>query len=312
MLKKLLLSIAMLVMFVGLQVSSQAAETIKIGVAFKNLSDQFVKNIADAVEARGNDYDNVELIVVDARGDIVTQLSQIENFISQGVDAIILNAQDAAGLSPAVDRAKEAGIPVVECNTLTTNPNYDIYVGSDDVEAGKIQGKYVNKLLPDGGNIIILHGPMGQSPEIKRREGIQQELLDKNPKIKVLAEQTAEWKRDKAMSITEDMIQAFDNINLICAQNDDMAMGALSAVDAAGLSEKIKIVGIDAIPDALEAVKEGKLACTVFQDAKGQGSTSVDMAVKLAKGEKVEKNAMIPFILVTAENADEFMHKNAQ
>lgn len=289
-----------------------AAKTYKIGVTMKDLSDQFVKNIADAIQARGKELPNVEIIMADAQSDVSKQISQVENFISQKVDAIILNAMDAAGSGPAVDAAVKAGVPIIECNTLTNNDKYNVYVGSDDVDAGKIQGDYVKQLLGGKGNVVIIHGPMGQSPEIKRKEGVKQALLDTTPGIKLLAEQTANWKRDQAMALTENWIQSFPDLNVIMAQNDDMAMGALQAVEAAGKLDKIKIVGVDAIPDALQAVKAGKLSCTVFQDSKGQGSKSVDVALELAKGGKSDKQVMIPFQLVTKDNVDKFIGLNAK
>lgn len=291
---------------------TSSKKVYRIGVAMKDLSDQFVKNIGDAIEQRGKELDEVELIIVDARGDASKQISQVENFVAQKVDAVILNAQDAAALGTAVDICKEAGIPIIECNTLTENDNYDVYVGSDDVDAGKIQGEFVKEVLGGKGNVVIIHGPMGQSPQIKRREGIQQALLDPCPEIKVLAEQSANWKRDQAMSLTEDWLQRFPDIDAILSQNDDMAMGALQAVEAAGKLDEIMIVGVDAIPDALQAVKEGKLACTVFQDSRGQGAKSVDVALKLAKGGSSPKEVIIPFQLVTKENVEKYIGLNAK
>ena len=289
-----------------------AAKKIKIGVAMKDLSDQFVKNIADAIQARAKDLPEVELILVDAQGDVSKQVSQVENFVAQKVDAIVLNAQDSAGCGPAVDAANKAKIPIVECNTLTNNDKYNVYVGSDDVDAGKIQGDFIKKLINGKGNVVIIHGPMGQSPEIKRKEGVKASLLDSSPDIKVLAEQTANWKRDAAMALTEDWMQKFPALNVILAQNDDMAMGAVQAVQAAKKGDKIIVVGVDAIPDALKAVKEGKLACTVFQDSKGQGAKSVDVALLLAKGGTSPKEVMIPFQLVTKDNVDKFIGLNAK
>ncbi len=305
------LALLALVLF-ALPLAMFGAPKYRIGAAMKDLSDQFVKNIADAINARAAQLPEVDLIMADARGDVNTQLSQVENFVAQHVNAVILNAQDAAGLGSAVDLCNQAGIPIIECNTLTTNTNYTVYVGSDDVDAGKIQGEFVAKLLKGQGNIVILHGPMGQSGEIKRRQGLQIALLDKYPGVHVLAEQTANWKRDQAMSITEDWLQRFPNINVICAQNDDMAMGALAAVEAAGKLGKIAVVGVDAIPDALQAIKSGKMACTVFQDSRGQGAGAVDVALKLAKGGTSPKEVMIPFQLVTKANVDNFIGKNSK
>jgi inositol transport system substrate-binding protein len=197
-------------------------------------------------------------------------------------------------------------------HTLTNNTNYTVYVGSDDVDAGKIQGQYIAKILNGKGSITIMHGVQGQSPEIKRREGLKLALLDTNPGIKLLAEQTANWKRDQAMSLAEDWMQGFPTLNVIAAQNDDMAMGAIGAVAAAGKVGKVLVVGVDAIPDALQAVKDGTLACTVFQDSRGQGSGAVDVALNLAKGGTSAKAVMIPFQLVTKDNVDKFLGKNAQ
>jgi inositol transport system substrate-binding protein len=289
-----------------------AAKKVKIGVTMKDLSDQFVKNIADAIQARAKELPEVDLILVDAQGDVSKQISQVENFVAQKVDVIVLNAQDSAGCGPAVDAANKANIPIIECNTLTSNDKYNVYVGSDDVDAGKIQGDFIKKLLNSKGDVAIIHGPMGQSPEIKRKEGVKAALLDTSPDIKVLAEQTANWKRDAAMALTEDWMQKFPTLNAILAQNDDMAMGALQAVQAAGKGDKITIVGVDAIPDALKAVKEGKLACTVFQDSKGQGAKSVDVALALGKGGTSPKEVMIPFQLVTKDNVDKFLGLNAK
>lgn len=291
--------------------SSGGAKKLQIGVSMKGLQDQFVKNIADAIKARADEVGNIDLIMMDAQGEVNTQLSQVENLVTQKVDALILNAMDAEGSGPAVDLAKSKGIPVVESNTLTKNDKYDVYVGSSDVDAGKIQGEFLKQLLGGKGEIAILHGPMGQSPEIFRKQGLKESLLDTCPEIKVVAEQTANWKREEAMRITEDWLQKFPQIKAIAAQNDDMAMGALQAVEAKGRKDVV-VVGVDAIPDALQAVKDGRLACTVFQDSKGQGAGSLDAAIKLANGEKVDKQVLIPFQLVTKENVDKFMGLNAK
>lgn len=286
-------------------------EVYTIAALMKDTSDQFVKNIADAIQARADELPEVELLIQDAGGDISKQLSQCEAMVTQGVDAIILNAQDSEGLGAAVDLCNEAGIPIIECNTLTTNDNYDSYVGSNDVDAGEIQGTYINELLGGEGNICIMYGPIGQSPQIFRKEGYENTIL-KSEGINVLADQTANWKRDEALALAESWILAYPDLEAILCQNDDMAMGALQAVEAAGKLDQISVSGIDAIPDALQAVKDGKLSCTVFQDSKGQGAMSVDVALAWAKGETQDKEVMIPFQLVTADKVDEFMGLNEQ
>ena len=148
---------------------------------------------------------------------------------------------------------------------------------------------------------------MGQAAQIKRNTGAK-EILKANPGLKLLAEQNADWDREKGMSLTENWIQSFgSNINAIFAQNDEMGLGAVKALEAAGLKNKVIVVSIDAIPDALQAVKKGSLDATVFQNAKQQGGMAVETAIKASKGEKFEKQVLIPFQLVTKENLAEFL-----
>lgn len=290
-----------------------AAKKVKVGATLKDLSDQFVKNIGDAMleHAKGL-KDQMDFDLQDAQGDVNKQIEQVEAFISKKYDAIIMVAQDAEGSGAAVDKAVAAGVPIIECNTLTKNDKFTSYVGSDDVNAGKMQAEFLKDLLPENAQVVYLMGPIGQSPQIYRKEGIQKNLFDLRKDIKVLDEQTAEWKRDKAMALTENWLTKYGTkINAVICQNDDMAMGALAAVQAKGLLDKITVVGVDAIPDALQAVKDGTLKCTVFQNSVAQATGSVDAALKAAKKDQVEKIIDIPFELVTKDNVDKYMGKNA-
>jgi len=167
--------------------------------------------------------------------------------------------------------------------------------------ADKIGGK---------GNIVILEGPIGQSAQIQRREGIHN-ILEKYPDIKVLAEKTANWSRAEGLALMENWLQSFEGqINAVVGQNDEMALGAIQALEGKGLTnrDEIPVIGVDGISDALQAVKDGRMNATVFQDAKGQGEMSIEVAVKYLNGEEVEKEYWIPFQLVTPENVDEFMN----
>jgi len=294
--------------------ASSAKKKFRVGATLKDLSDQFVKNIGDAMIEAAKAYEGeLEFDLQDAQGDVSKQIEQVEAFIAKKYDAIIMVAQDAEGSGAAVEKAAAAGIPLIECNTLTKNDNYTVYVGSDDVNAGKMQAEFLKDLLPENAQVVYLMGPMGQSPQIYRKEGIQKYLFDVRKDIKVLDEQTAEWKRDRAMALTEDWLTKYGSkINAVISQNDDMAMGALSAVEAKGFLGKVIVVGVDAIPDALQAVKDGKLAATVFQNSKAQASGAIDAAMKILKGEKVDKVIDIPFELVTKENVDKYIGLNAQ
>jgi ABC-type sugar transport system substrate-binding protein len=282
-----------------------------IGVLSKDQSDTFVKNISDAILVRANELkDECTVIIQDAEGEISKQIQQAEDFITQRVDAIVLIAVDYEGCAPIVDMALEAGIIIVGDNTTTNNVDKITYVGSDDTDAGKIQAEYLRTRLQPGARIVYLEGPIGISPQIFRRKGIFENLIDDQAmNIQVLDAQTANWKRDQAMTLTENWLTRFNGqIDAVVCQNDDMALGALEAVEAKGLKDKIIVIGVDAIADALGAIKAGRLDATVFQDAAGQGRGGLDVALELLKtNQKKTVDRMIPFKAVTKENVDQFL-----
>lgn len=281
---------------------------IKIGFASTNLSNEFQVYMRQAAEAAAKTA-GVEFIGVDGQGDAAKQVSQIESLISQKVDAIVMAPTDANACVPAVVKAADANIPMIIVNSTVTNMDKAAtYVGSDDSEAGKIEMQCIADLLKGKGSIVVLHGPIGNSAEAGRTDGIGQ-ILKKYPDIKIVAEQPGNWDRAQGMSIMENWMQSGKKIDAVVGQNDEMALGAFKAVEAAGKQNDIKVIGIDAIPDALKAVQDGKLVATVFQDAKGQGAKAVEAAIIAAKGGTLEKKYLIPFQLVTKDNIANFIGK---
>ena len=180
----------------------------------------------------------VELIVNDAQRGAATQVQQVESFIAQKVDAIILNPCEVEASSPAVDKAVAGGIPVVNVNSETRSAP-TAFVGSRDEESARIAMDYIAKRLHGKGNVVMMHGFMGQAAQIKRDRGAR-EVLAKNPGLHLLADQTAEWDRAKAMTLMENWIQSYGpQINAVFAQNDEMAMGALIALEQAKKKDKV-------------------------------------------------------------------------
>lgn len=278
---------------------------ITIGVSLLNLSNEFIVMLHQAMEARAKEL-GVRLIVNDAQRSAERQVQQVENFIAQRVDAIILNPCEVEASSPAVDRALAAGIPIVNVNSETRSTP-TAFVGSRDEESARLAMEYIANRLNGQGNVVMMHGFMGQAAQIKRERGAR-EVLAKYPGLKLMAEQSGEWDRAKAMSLMENWIQSVGpKINAVFAQNDEMAMGALLALEQAKMKDRVIVVGVDAISDALQAVKAGRLDATVFQDARGQGSGAVEVAVKIVRKQPYEKEVFLPFRLVTRENVAQFL-----
>jgi len=276
-----------------------------IGVTLLNLSSECITMINGSIEEKAKEA-GVKLVVNDAQRSAEKQVQQVENFIAQRVDAIILNPCEVEASSPAVDKALAAGIPIVNVNSETTSEP-TAFVGSRDEESARLAMEFIAGRLAGKGEVVMMHGYMGQAAQIKRNAGAR-EVLAKNPGLHLLADQTAEWDRAKAQTLMENWITAHgDRISAVFAQNDEMAMGALLALEQAKRKDKVLVVGVDAIADALQAVKEGRLDATVFQDARGQGAGAVETAMKIIRKEPYEKKVFIPFQLVTRENVGQFL-----
>ncbi|RAK16878.1 monosaccharide ABC transporter substrate-binding protein (CUT2 family) [Anoxybacillus vitaminiphilus] len=293
------------------QTSSQSGEKDKIviGAALPDFDDKWLSYLQDGMKEYEKAQKDVEVIYVDAMNDASKQLSQVENFIQQKVDAIVLVPVDTVSAPEMVNKANEANVPIVVVNRQYEGvENATAYVGSESIKAGLMQMEEVAKLLNGKGNIAIMNGQMGHEAQIKRTEGNKQ-IIEKHPDMKVVLEGTAEWDRAKGMTLMENWLQSGKKIDAVVSNNDEMAIGAIMALEDAGKLEDVVVAGIDATPDALEYVKSGKLKVTVFQNAKGQGQGGLEIAIKAAKGENVEKFNWIPYELVTKDNVEEYIKK---
>jgi inositol transport system substrate-binding protein len=281
------------------------SQEVVIGVSLLNLSSEFIVMLNQAMEAKAKEL-GVRLLVNDAQRSAERQVQQVENFIAQRVSAIILNPCEVEASSPAVAKALASGIPIVNVNSETKIAP-TAFVGSRDEESGRLAMEHIVQRLGGAGQLAIMQGFLGQAAQIKRDQGAR-EVLARHPGIKLLAEQTAEWDRAKAMTLMENWIQAHGaKLKAVFAHNDEMGLGAVLALEQAKMKDKVVVVSVDAIADALQAVKAGRLDATVFQDARGQGSKAVETAVKMARGEPYDKQILIPFQLVTKTNVAQFL-----
>jgi inositol transport system substrate-binding protein len=253
---------------------------------------------------------NVELVMVDSKEDTATQLGQVENFISQKIDGIVLVPTDTDATEPMTQAAQQAGIPLVYVNRFPSKlPDTVAYVGSDSIQAGILQMQWLADKLGGKGNVVIMEGNLAQEAAQARTKGVEQ-VAAKYPGVKITKKQTAGWDRAKGLTLMENWLASGDQIDAVASNNDEMAIGALSAIDAAGKLGKILVGGVDASPDALAEMDKGRLNVTVFQNAKGQGYGGIKAAALLATGQKVTDNRVwIPYELVTPENYKNYMKK---
>jgi len=278
-----------------------------IGISLQNFSDEFRTYIIDAMKEEQKKHPDIEFVYADAQNDSSTQKGDIENFIARNVDAIIFTPVDTVAAMDIVNIVNDADIPLIVLNqTFDGAEEAAAYVGSESIESGILQMEEVAKLLNGKGNIAIMDGTLGHEAQIKRTEGDMQ-IIKEHPDMKVVKQGSANWSRPEGMELMENWMQS-SKIDAVVANNDEMAIGAIMALEAEGKLKDTVVAGIDATPAALDMMKEGKLKVTVFQDAAGQGKASIETAVKAANGEDV-KDAIIPYQLVTPENVDEFAAK---
>lgn len=286
-----------------------AKDKIKIGYSVYWMS-EFATLMSDAMQKKAAADPSIEFLFQDAKNDAAAQMAQVEQFISQKVDAIIVAAVDPSAMVQGAEAAKEANIPFIAVNMKVPSDAVSAYVGPDDVAAGEMMVNYCLEKLGPKFNAIVLEGAEGYSAMLDRRQGIQN-ILDKNKDINVLAKKTAGWTREGALQLMENYIQNYGTkIQAVIAHNDEMALGAIQALEAAGIRDKVTVVAVDAIYDACKAIKEGRQAYTVFQDAELEGGGAFDAAVTLARGGQVaEKEHYIKMIGVTKDNVDEYLAK---
>ena len=273
------------------------AKQTAIGLAISTLNNPFFVELRDGALAQGKTLD-FNVIVADGQNDANKQLSQIENFIQQKVDLIAVNPVDSDAVAAAVKAANKAGIPVITVDRGANGGNVVCHIASDNVAGGRLAGEHIAKLLNGSGSVIELEGIPGTSAARDRGKGFN-EAMAKYPKIKVVARQEAGFDRAKGMSVMENLLQANPDVNAVFAHNDEMALGALRAIEAAGKMGKIKVVGFDATDDAVKAVKDGRMAATVAQKPDEMGKNAIATAKDVLGGKTVDKFIPVVLALVT-------------
>jgi ribose transport system substrate-binding protein len=275
-----------------------------VGVTVYDMS-SFITQGQEGMEAYA-EANGIDLQWNSAGGDVSTQANQVDQYIDAGVDAIIIVPVQADSLGPQMERAQEEGIPVFAVNTtLADSSLITSSVLPDDVAAGAQEMQMMVDELGGEGNIVILQGPLGSSPELDRSAGNQQ-VLDENPGITVLARDTANWSRDEAVNLMANWISSFgDDIDGVVAQNDDMGLGAVQALREAGLD--VPVVGIDGIEDGLRAVESGDFIGSSLQHGRVELAAGLAVALKAINGEEVESVYTYVMPPITPDNVDTYI-----
>ncbi len=291
---------------------SARSDATTIGVSMALFDDNFLTSVRQAMANRAQAMPDLHIQFQDAQGDVGKQLSQVQNFVSQKVDAIIVVPVDTSATKRITLAATGAGIPLVYVNRKpdeTQLPPKVAVVASDDVLAGRLQMTALAQRMGGHGNLVILLGDLANNSTQGRTAGVK-EVLKSNPGIKLIEEQTANWERTKAIDLMNNLISKGDKIDGVAANNDEMALGTIIAFHQDGIAPKsVAIGGVDATADGLAALGKGDLTVTVFQNAKGQGETAVNDAVKLVHGQTVSQYDTIPFELVTPANYKSFLNR---
>jgi ABC-type sugar transport system substrate-binding protein len=297
-------------------VLSNAAFAAKIGVSMDKFDDNFLTVLRNGMSDYAKTQPGVSLQIEDAKDDVSKQLSQVQNFIANKVDAIIVNPVDTSATAAITKAAADAGVPLVYVNREPADVDKlgpkAAFVASNEAESGTLETKEICKLLGGKGNILVIEGQLSNQAAVQRTKDIHEVIGTPDCSgIKIIAEQTGEWDRTKGQNLMTNWLSKGMKFDAVVSNNDEMAIGAIQAMKAAGVDTKKAIVGgVDATQDALASMKAGDLKVSVFQDAAGQGKGAVDAALSLAAGKPVDKKVYIPFQLVTPANMDQFMKKN--
>ncbi|WP_143414521.1 substrate-binding domain-containing protein [Halobacillus massiliensis] len=274
---------------------------VKIGLTLNNLANPFFVSMSEAAEDYADEI-GAEIVVQAADADLAKQTSQIEDFITQGVDLILLNAVDSEGIAGAVAQADAAGIPVVSVD-VGADGGIEGTVTSDNYQAGVLAAEYMIEDLGGKGNVVVIDGPPVTAVK-DRIAGFEDTI--KGTEIKVIAKQNGEGNREKGLQVMESILQANEpgKIDAVFANNDPVAIGAEIAQQQAGRQDEFYIIGVDGSPDVIEAMKKegSSIAGTSAQHPDEMVMKAIDVGIQVLDGESIEEVTKIPVDLVTEDN----------
>jgi ribose transport system substrate-binding protein len=286
----------------GEPVTSPAVEEkVTVGIVLKSFSNPFWMMAKTAAEAKAKEL-GVEVIILGTteEGDYQQQVAHIEDLTTRGVDVIVVVPAEASALVPAIEAAVESGIPVINLDSPVETDVVSAFIGSDNVEGGRMAGRFIAEQLDGKGKVAVIRGRLGNPVELQRYEGFV-EAIGAFPEIELVAEGVANWEADQGFTVMEDLLTAHPGIQAVFAESDRMALGASQAAAAHNRSDLV-IVGLDGIVEALRAVLDGSLAADVAQRPDLMGEYAVKYGVDLVKTGKIDKVITTPMTLALPDN----------
>lgn len=311
--KKAILSAVLAVLMTGTALAED------IGVSISRFDDNFLTVMRNGMTEHAKGLSGVNLQVEDATDDLAKQIDQVKNFVASGVDAIIVNIVDTSAGAAVSEAAGD--VPLVYVNREPDNvdslPPTQAFVASNEIESGTLEAFQICRNLRAAGKAggakgYLMNGQLSNQAAVQRSKDVHDVIgMDMCNFMTLIDEQTANWSRDEAQDLMTNWMSSGEPFDFVIANNDEMAIGAIQAMVAAGIDMgAVEVGGVDATQDALVAMQAGQLDVTVFQDAHGQGAGSVDTALALAAGKEVDQKVYIPFKLVTPDNVEDFLSKN--
>jgi ABC-type sugar transport system substrate-binding protein len=284
------------------------AADVQILASMPNMAFPFFVHMLKQLKEKTASMGGITVVESDGQGSSPKQTADVETAVVKGVKGILISPNEVDAMAPAIKGAIDAGVPVVTVDRRVDKVDTILaHVGADNVKGGEAQAELIMKLFPNGAKVMNLQGQPGASPAIDRNKGVHN-VLDKAPdKYKFVFEQTANFQRDKGLSVTEAGLAGMQSPpDVIVCANDDMALGAIEAVKARGLEGKIAILGFDALPEALAAIKAGKLTASIEQFPGGQVSKALEILMAKVKDGKnpEQKIVLLTPVAITKENLD--------
>ncbi|ATJ81288.1 sugar ABC transporter substrate-binding protein [Halomonas beimenensis] len=288
----------------------QAEETYRIGITQNNVGvDSYQTTYESAFEAAAAGMDNVEVVVLDAGGDVARQIGQVRNLVQQRMDAIIIWPTNGQAVIPAIRQAHQSGIPVVVTNSKIAEAGLDYiaaFSGPDNVQQGASSAEMMCEALNGEGQIVQIAGQPGYTTAMERSQGFEDRLAEACPGVEILETQPADWNREKAQRVMENFLTKYDDIDGVYAGDDNMGVGALNAAKSAGRADEIAFIGATNFAVGYEAIGNGEYYGSIYQSPVDDAEAALQTALDILAGKEVPKMNFFETPKITADNLTEF------